>query len=568
MRRAGRASHRAAALVLALLVAGTGAAPAATRPAARARHVMVSGPEPIAVAEGLRVLREGGNAADAAITMAFVLAVTFPQAGNLGGGGYMLLRPAAGDPVVIDYRETAPAAATPDMFLDERGEVIPRLSLDTHKAVGVPGAVAGLALAHGRAASIPWSRSIAPAVRLAREGFLVPRGLEDLLIEGRERLGRFDSTRAIFFRDGAPLREGDRLVQKDLAATLRAIQRGGAAAFYEGEIAGRLARDMARHGGLITRADLSAYRALERPPLEGSYRGLRVLTPPPSSSGGVALLQMLGMLEPHDLRASGHNSSASLHLLAETMKRAFADRARWLGDPAFFKVPVTGLLEPGYLASRMRGFDPARATPGTDIPFGEPGAGPGATTHFSVLDAQGNAASVTTTLNDWFGCGAVADGLGFLLNNEMDDFVTKPGAPNMYGLVGGDANRIEPGKRMLSSMTPTIVLKEGRPMLILGSPGGPSIITSVLQTLVNVVDFGMDLQAAVDAPRIHHQWNPDRLYVDEGAIPSDVIEALRRRGHDVVPRATKGVVQAILVDGTGWLRGASDARGYGVAQGN
>jgi gamma-glutamyltranspeptidase/glutathione hydrolase len=561
------AAIRAAILLAAALAAGTGVAPAATRPAARARHVMVSGPEPIAVAEGVRVLREGGNAADAAVTMAFVLAVTFPQAGNLGGGGYLLLRPAAGDPLVIDYRETAPAAATPAMFLDARGDVVPGLSLHTHKAVGVPGAVAGLALAHRKWGTIPWQRAVAPAVRLAREGFAVPRGLEAVLLESRERLARHDSSRAIFFRDGEPLKEGDRLVQKDLAATLKTIQRGGAEAFYEGEIATRLAQDMERHGGLVTRADLAAYRPVERRPLEGTYRGLRVLAPPPSSSGGVALLQMLGMIEPHDLRALGHNSSASLHLLAETMKRAFADRARWLGDPAFFEVPVAGLLDPRYLARRMLGYDPQRATPASQIPFGDPDAGPGATTHFSVLDAAGNAASVTTTLNDWFGCGAVAGGLGFLLNNEMDDFVTKPGVPNLYGLVGGDANRIEPGKRMLSSMTPAIVVKDGRPLLILGSPGGPSIITSVLQTIVNVVDFRLELQAAVDAPRVHHQWSPDTLYVDEAEFPADVLEALRRRGHAITPRAPKGIVQAISDDGSGWLRGAADSRGYGEARG-
>jgi gamma-glutamyltranspeptidase / glutathione hydrolase len=566
-----RGVSRAAAFTLAALLAGVCAAPAATRPAARSRHAMIAGPEPIAVEEGLRVLAEGGNAADAAVTMSFVLAVTYPQAGNLGGGGYMLLRPAGGTPVVIDYRETAPAAASPGMFLDDRGEVIPRLSLDSYKAAGVPGAVAGLALAHRAhrtAGSVPWSRTLAPAIRLARDGFVVPRGLERALAEERERLERYPASRAVFFRGDDVLKEGDRLVQRDLAGTLRAIQRGGAAAFYEGPLAGLLADDMARHGGLITRADLAGYRPVGRAPLEGHYRGLTVLVPPPSSSGGVVLLQILGMIEPYDLRSCGHNSSASLHLLAEAMKRAFADRSRWLGDPAFFRVPLEGLLAPGYLASRMKDFDPDRATPARSIPPGEPGGSPGATTHFSIVDARGNVASVTTTLNDYFGCGAVAEGLGYVLNNEMDDFSIKPGAPNLYGLVGGEANRIDPGKRMLSSMTPTVILKDGRPMMVLGSPGGPAIITSLLQTLVNVVDFGMDLQAAVDAPRIHHQWNPDTLYVDQDAFPADVIEALRRRGHAVTPRGTKGDVQAILADGTGWLRGASDARGYGVARGD
>lgn len=536
---------------------------------------MVAGPEPIAVEEGLKVLREGGNAVDAAVTMGFLLAVTLPHAGNIGGGGYMLLRTPAGEEVFIDYRETAPAAATAGMFLDSAGAVIPDDSRQTYRAVGVPGTVAGLALALEKFGTISFARALEPAIRHARNGFAVNRGLETAIEAGRKRLARYPASAAIFLPEGSPPAEGYRLVQKDLAATLETLVVDGPRSFYEGRIARVLAADMKAHGGLIDEEDLAGYRAVIRPAVRGSYRTFDVISAPPSSSGGIALLQMLRMLEPHDLRGMGRNSSSYAHLLAESMKRAFADRARWLGDPDFVEVPVTGLLSGGYANRLMKSFDPARATPATQ-------AGPGdplpfekeSTTHYSIVDSNGGVVSNTYTLNGWFGCGALVEGLGFLLNNEMDDFSIKPGTANMFDLVDGQVNAIAPGKRMLSSMSPTIVLERldggsTRPVLVLGSPGGPAIITSVLQVMLNVLEFDMDLQAAVDAPRLHHQWQPDRLYLDDGEFPHDVIEALKRRGHEVVERSRRGEVQAILLDHeAGWLRGASDARGFGAARGN
>jgi len=551
-----------------------GACLAASRPAERARSAMVAGPEPLAVEAGLAVLREGGNAVDAAVTMGLTLAVTLPQAGNLGGGGYLLMRAPNGTADFIDFRETAPAAARREMFLDPNGEVIPKESTETWRASGVPGTVAGLSLALRKHGTISMARALKPAVRLARDGFVIDRGLERALAAHAQRLAAWPSTRAIFFRNDKPLQQGDTLTQKDLGMTLSRISKAGAGALYSGDLAQALEREMKAHGGLITVADMAAYRPIERAPLAGSYRGYGILSAPPSSSGGVGLLQMLAMLEPRQPASLGPASSAYVHLVSEAAKRAYADRARWLGDPAFFKVPVARLLAPAYTARMMAGFDNERATPAAAAGPGDPLAGEGAqTTHYSIVDASGMAVSVSVTLNDSFGCGAVAGSLGFLLNNEMDDFAARPGAPNLYGLVGGEANSIAPGKRMLSSMTPTIVTRRDpggaeKLLLVLGTPGGATIITTVLQVFLNVVEFDMELQAAVDAPRFHHQWLPDVLQLDAGGFPSDVVEALRRKGHVVETRPLRGDVQAIQRDADGsWLRGASDARGYGVARG-
>ncbi len=564
------------ALILLIVSSAHGVAIGATRPAVRARHAMVAAAEPRAVEAALQVLHEGGNAVDAAVTLSFVLAVTWPEAGNLGGGGYMLIRTPQGDAVVIDYREVAPAAATRDMFLDPNGAPRERESLDTYRAVGVPGVVAGLSLALDRYGSIPLGRAIAPAVRHAREGIRVDRALAESLASAEERLSRWEATRAIFLPTGRTLREGEILKQQDLARTLETLARDGADAFYRGPIARAIARDMETHDGLITPGDLASYRPVVREPIVGRYRGRTILSAPPSSSGGVALIQMLNMLEPFDLESLGHNSSAYLHVVSEAMKRAYADRSRWLGDPEFTDVPIAGLLSPAYAAARMKSFAPSRATPAADAGPGVPVAPGGeSTTHFSILDASGMAVSTTTTLNASYGCGAVAAGLGFLLNNEMDDFSIKPDTPNLYGLVGGEANSIAPRKRMLSSMTPTIVLAPEKgegpaaPWLILGTPGGATIITTVLQTILNVVDFSMELQAAVDAPRFHHQWSPDRITIDRGGFARDVVDALVARGHTVRERAPRGDVQAILVDReTGWIYGAPDARGSGTARGD
>ena len=558
-----------------LVIASTGTPGAATRPAARVRHAMVVGSEPLAMAEGIKVLREGGNAVDAAVTIAFALAVTHPRAGNIGGGGFMLVRAPGGATTFIDYRETAPAAATRDMFLDPDGNADIEASQHSLRSSGVPGTVAGLALALERHGTITLRRAISPAIRLASEGIVVSRDLEKDLLTEEKTVARFPSTKTLFFRDGRTLAEGMVLTQKDLAATLRTIRDKGARGFYEGRVATTLAAVMKANGGLITVTDLASYRPVEREALTGTYRSYQIVSAPPPSSGGVALLQILHMLEPFDLRALGHNSSAYVHLVSEAFKRAYADRSRWLGDPGFFNIPMAGLLSLDYARDLMRNFDPVRATPAASAGPGDPLAREKpSTTHFSVVDATGMIVSNTYTLNDSFGSGAMAEGLGFLLNNQMDDFSAKPGAPNLYGLVGGEANSIAPGRRMLSSMTPTIILRKDAasskaiPFLVLGSPGGAAIITSVTQVILDIIDFDVEPQAAVDAPRFHHQWLPDRISLDRGLFPVDVIDALKRRGHEVVEREPRGEVQAILIDPAGgWLRGATDARAQGVALG-
>ncbi len=530
---------------------------------------MVAVPEPLAADVALGILRSGGNAVDAAVAAGFALAVTHPAAGNLGGGGFMLVRLSGGESWVIDYRETAPSAATKDMFLDASGKARASLSVESYLAVGVPGTVAGLALARERAGTIPLGRLIAPPATLASEGFPLRPALARSLVEHREQLARHPSSARIFLPGGKAPEPGSLLVQEDLARTLRLIARDGASAFYEGPVAASMEEIMRERGGRITRADMAAYRALVREPLRARYRDLDVISAPPPSAGGIVLTEMLHMLEPYNLRDLGRGSSAYLHLLAEVMKRAYADRAVFLGDPDHVDVPVEQLLSPAYARSLMSGYDPGRATPADAAGPGDPLRFEGdSTTHFTIVDALGNVVVNTYTLNDSFGLGAVLDGWGFLLNNEMDDFSSAPGTPNMYGLVGAEANAISPGKRMLSSMTPTIILKSGRPWLALGTPGGGRITTMVLQVLLNVAEFGMELQAAVDAPRCHHQWKPDRISCEEEALPADVRAALEARGHTVQAGSHHGDIQAILIEPeTGLLRGAADARGSGVAIG-
>ncbi len=530
---------------------------------------MVALPEPQAAAVALDVLRSGGNAVDAAVAAGFALAVTYPSAGNLGGGGFMLVRLASGDSWVVDYRETAPGAATRGMFLDASGKPIPKLSVESPLAVGVPGTVAGLALAREKAGTWPLERLLAPAVALAAEGFPVPPQLSAAISKHREKLARHSASARIFLPGGKPPEPGSLLVQEDLARTLRLVVREGASAFYEGPIAAAMERFMRQHGGSLTAADMASYGAVLRRPVRILYRGLEILSTPPPSAGGIVLAEMLHMLEPRDLKALGRGSSAYLHLLAEVMKRAYADRATFLGDPDHVEVPSETLLTPAYARSRMESYDPERATAADRAGPGDPLRFEGeSTTHFTIVDEKGNVVVNTYTLNDSFGMGAVLEGWGFLLNNEMDDFASAPNVPNLYGLVGAEANAVAPGKRMLSSMSPTIVLKDGGPWLALGSPGGGRITTIVLQVILNVVEFGMDLQAAVDAPRCHHQWKPDRITCDEEALPADVRSGLERSGHQVEVAPFHGDVQAILIDlGAGVLRGASDARGYGVSVG-
>ena len=523
---------------------------------------MVGSTDQHATGAGLEVLRRGGNAVDAAVAVGFALAVTHPAAGNLGGGGFMVIRLADGRETTIDYREKAPNRAHRDMFLDEAGQPVADRSRIGPLAAGVPGSVAGLAFAQRRYGRLKLADVVAPAVRLARDGFEVSWALSDSLAEDAGLFDRFPESARVFKRpDGTPFQPGDRLVQADLARTLTLIAEQGPEAFYKGPIADLIVAEMTRSGGLITKTDLAAYEPRERAPIVGLYRGHRIVSMPPPSSGGIALVQLLNILEAFPLGEYGHNSSRTIHLVAEAARRVYADRSEWLGDPEFFTVPATGLLSRAY-ADRLRaGISTTRASLSREIQPGQPRQFESSdTTHYSVIDADGNAVAATTTLNGSYGNGQVVTGAGFLLNNEMDDFSAKPGTPNMFGLVGGEANSVAPGKRMLSSMTPTIVVKDGRTRLVLGSPGGSRIITTVLQVLLNVVDFRMTVQEAVDAPRFHHQWLPDAIRLERQGFPADVVTALEAMGHTITTGPDMGDVHAIMIDDAGLRLGASDPR--------
>ena len=543
-------------LVLALLVlASTTPACAQWSPApspARATRGMVVSAEHNASEAGASVMRQGGNAVDGAVATGFALAVTFPAAGNVGGGGFMVVRFPDGTATTLDYRETAPAAATRDMFLDSAGAFVPARSQVGALAVGVPGAVAGLVAAQERWGRLPLADVLAPAIALAENGFALSREESDLLNGFRTRFGRFPSTAQAFIPE-APFAEGQTFRQPELAAVLTRIRDHGRAGFYAGETARLVVDEMQRTGGLITLADLAGYQPVERPPVVGTYRGHRVIAMGPPSSGGAALIQLLASVEPHDIRAMGFNSSATVHLMGEAMRRAYADRAEWLGDPDFVDVPVAGLMDSAYVSGRMATFDPMHTTPSDVVAAGNPvAAAPrhesDQTTHYSVVDADGMAVSTTTTLNSAFGSTLVVGGAGFFLNNEMDDFAAAPGVPNMFGLVGNEANSIAPGKRMLSSMTPAIVEgPDGRLRLVVGSPGGGRIITAVFETILNVVDHQMGIAEAVAAPRVHHQWQPDVLFAERGALAADVAEALRALGWTVEQDGYWSRVDAVLV---------------------
>lgn len=533
-----------------------------------ARHAMVVTQEPLAADVGLRVLQSGGNAIDAAVAVAFALAVTYPFAGNIGGGGFMLARMADGRTTFIDFREKAPLAATRNMYLDSKGNVT-KDSLVGWRASGVPGTVRGMELAHQKYGHKAWAELVDPAVQLATVGFPVSYTLATSLHGENETklLSQFPESKRVFLETA---HYGDKLVQPDLAATLKRIRDRGAADFYEGETAQKLAAAMASNGGLITLADLKAYQAVEQEPLRGHYHGDEIITAPPPSAGGVGLLQMLGMLEGSGYEKTGAGSAASIHYVAEVMRRFYADRSEYFGDPEFFKVPVRKLLDPRYIASRRESIDPAHATPSSQIRPGELGAHESTeTTHFNIVDNQGNAVAVTYTLNAGYGSGVTVPGLGFLLNDEMDDFAAKPGTENLFHLIQGEANAIQPGKRPVSSMTPTIVTRDGKLFLMLGTPGGSRIINGVLQVILNVEDFHMNVQDAVDWPRFHHQWMPDMLYVEKGISP-DTVALLRAMGHEVSPNESNAPVvarvEAILNEG-GWLQGATDPRGNGKAEG-
>jgi len=525
----------------------------------RARQGMVVAMEATAADVGVSVLKAGGNAVDAAVAVGFAMAVTHPFAGNIGGGGYMLVRMADGRASFFDFRERAPEKATRNMYLDAKGELT-RDSIEGWRSSGVPGTVRGFEMALAKYGKRKWAENLAPAIELATRGFPVSYAFAESL-KGSKSLAASPESKRIFLKNGHFFEVGENLAQPELAQTLWRLSRNGPNEFYEGETAQRFATEMARHGGIITLADLKAYQAIERTPLSGTYHGYTILTAPPSSSGGIALLEMLGILDGTGYEKGGHGSASAIHYLAESMRRAYADRNEYVGDPAFVKVPIAGLLDPAYLA-RLRGtIDPERATPSDQVRPGKPsGTEQMETTHYSVVDGEGNAVAVTYTLNGGYGNGITVPGLGFLLNNEMDDFSAKPGTPNMFGLVQGEANAIAPGKRPLSSMTPTIVLKDGKLFMTAGAPGGSRISTAVAQVILNVIDFGMNAQDAVDAPRVHHQWQPDKLSLERGVSP-DTVALLQSRGYDVdyAPGVVLAQVAAIVSDG-GWLQGASDGR--------
>jgi gamma-glutamyltranspeptidase/glutathione hydrolase len=483
---------------------------------------------------GAAILRQGGNAVDAAVAVGYALAVTHPCCGNLGGGGFMTIHFADGRNTFLNFREKAPLAARADMYLDAQGNVISDKSLVGYLAVGVPGTVMGLETAREKFATLPRATLIAPAIRLAEEGFILTRGDVDVLTDATKAFRAQPNVAAIFLKNGEPYAPGDRLIQKNLAATLRAISAGGTDAFYHGAIGAAVSAASQAHGGLLTREDFAGYTVTESAPLSCPYRGYTLMSAPPPSSGGVTLCEMLQVLEGYPLGKMGFHSSAAVHVMTEAMRHAFRDRNTYLGDPAFVDNPVARLLSASNATSIRAQILPNRATPSSALQ-GEAAANEHATTtHYSIVDRLGNVVSVTYTINDDFGAKVIAGNTGFFLNNEMDDFTAKPGFANYYGLVQGKANAIAPGKRPLSSMTPTIVLKDGKPVLVVGAPGGSRIMTTVLEVIVNVLDYGMTLQQAVDAPRIHHQWIPDTLAGEPFALSADTVKALTGMGYKVV----------------------------------
>ena len=552
-----------ALLTLALVPPSVGLVPVA------GRHGMVVSSEQHASEAGVEILKAGGNAVDAAVSVGFALAVTHPFAGNIGGGGFMLVRMAAGDAVVVDYREQAPAAATHNMYLDARGNIIPGASIEGALAIGVPGTVAGLALAERKYGRLGLERVMQPALRLAQDGFEVSYFLSQSLIENKGLLSKFPESSRVFLRGGRYYEPGEIFKQPGLARTLRAIARNGPDAFYRGPIAGQTAATVAKYHGILTAADMAGYQAKLRPPLVGHFRGHTILTDPPPSSGGVALLEMLNVLEPLDLGQP--DSFHSMFLMTEAMRRAYADRAAYLGDADFVSVPLDRLLSPEY-AGRLREHI-LRSKPGSPVQarLTADSREREETTHFSIVDAEGNAVSNTYTLNGGYGSGITVEGAGFLLNDEMDDFASRPGEPNMFGLIQSEANSIAPHKRPLSSMTPTIVLEDGagqQVRLVLGSPGGGTIINTVLQVLLDVIAFHLDVRQAVTEPRFHHQWMPDKMLLEDWGFSADTVAELKSAGYQVDIRPSIGECEAVEVDAkTGWRFGAADPRGDGRAVG-
>jgi gamma-glutamyltranspeptidase/glutathione hydrolase len=527
-----------------------------------AKNGMVVTSHTLATEVALEVLKKGGNAIDAAVTAGFALAVTQPRSGNIGGGGFMLVSSEKNKEVVaIDYREKAPAGATKDMFLDSDGNVDQNLSRYSHISSGVPGTVAGFALALEKFGTISLSEALAPAIELAGKGFVVTPRFSKGVKSREEVLFKFEAGKKKFLKaDGSFYEPGDTFVQPDLAETLKRIAKDGTKGFYEGQTADLIVAEMKKGNGLITLEDLRNYEPKIRKPVSGTYRGYDIYSMSPPSSGGAHIIQILNILEKFPIQNLGHNSAKTIHLMAEAMKRAYADRSKFLGDSDFVKVPLGGITSKKYAAALRSEIDPNFASISKNIAPGNPTDYESSeTTHFSIVDKYGNAVANTYTINFSYGSGIVVEGAGFLLNNEMDDFSAKPGVPNAYGLIGGDANKIEPQKRMLSSMSPTIVMKDGKNFLVAGSPGGSRIITTTLQVIMNVIDHNLNVQAAVNAPRIHHQWLPDEIRIEEG-ISLDTIRLLEGMGHTVAEKASMGAIQSIMIAEDGTMFGGADPR--------
>ncbi|MGZ3999423.1 MAG: gamma-glutamyltransferase [Mucilaginibacter sp.] len=515
---------------------------------------------PDAARVGLDILKKGGNAVDAAVAVQFALEVTYPEAGNIGGGGFMVYRSGKGEANTLDFREKAPALATENMYLDSAGNVIPNMSLSTHQASGVPGAVDGMFEAHRKYGHLKWAELVQPAIDLARKGFKITKRAASNLNHTAKEFRELNPDKNYLVKD-TPWKEGDLLVQEDLARTLEQIRDKGRGGFYDGTVADEIVAEMQGGKGLISKEDLKNYHSVWRKPLIGKYKDYKVITMPPTSSGGVALLQLLQCVEKYPLSRWGFNSDSTVQLCVEAERRVYADRSKYLGDPDFFKVPVDSLLNPAYNASRMSNFTWDKATLSADILPGKfAGYESDQTTHYSIVDKDGNAVAITTTLNGGYGSKIFVKGAGFLLNNEMDDFSSKPGVPNMFGLTGGKANSIQPNKRMLSSMTPTILEKDGKLFMVVGTPGGSTIITSVFQTILNVVEFKQDMQQAVTSRRFHHQWLPDNVNIEREALDSITRTKLALKGYKIVPGGPSGRVDGILKTPQGYDGGA-DPRG-------
>lgn len=529
------------------------------------RNGCVSSADELATEVGIKILKEGGNAIDAAIGVGFALAVVHPQAGNIGGGGFIVIQFIGGKNTSIDYREKAPLLASRDMYLDASGNVINELSTTGHLAAGVPGSVAGMLYALEKYGTMSRADVMKYAIDLAENGFVISSHLASALNSFRSDFSKFPGSKNIFVKK---FKGGDLLVQRDLANTLKDIRDYGRDGFYKGRVADLIVNEMKRGGGIISYKDLENYNAVERDVIKGKYRGYDLISMGPPASGGMCLFYLLNIVEMFDLAGTGFHSAGVIHLFAEAMRRVYADRSEFMGDADFVSVPVDILTSKNYAKKRLKDFDEYKASNSDNVKHGNAYYREHLeTTHYSVADRWGNCVSVTTTLNDNFGCKLVVDGAGFLLNNEMDDFSSKPGAPNMYGLLGSEANSIAPNKRMLSSMTPTIVMKDGKPFLIVGSPGGGKIITSVFQTIINIIDYKMSLKDAIDSPRLHHQWYPDYIQVESGVLDRNTRAQLTQLGHKIKDIGDFGRIDAIIFNEDGSMSGHSDIRGYGKAMG-